>query len=659
MTMQPHPTATRELAMLKAALDAHAIVAITDPRGVILDVNDKFCELSQYPRAELVGATHRIVNSGLHDRAFFRGLWSSITAGRMWRGEIRNRARDGSLYWVDTVVVPMLDEHGRPERFVSIRYDVTARKQAEEAARSHEETRYNQLDSRLRCVWESVPHALTLTDAAGVVLDANPAAATLFAGAGRAALIGRGLAEHLHPEDRDAWLALQARGAAGESGFLRCRTSPAAGAARWIDCRTTPLQASEGLLSVAVDVTTQIEAEAALRHAKEAAESAERVKSAFLANMSHEIRTPLNAVLGMGEILAGTRLDEAQQGYLRTIRASGRALLDLVNDVLDYSKIESGRMELETLAFDLDQCIGDAIEIAGVLGRAKDVPIRLERAAGVPRWIQGDPGRLRQVLLNLLGNAVKFTSQGAITVRVECVAADESPQLRIAVRDSGIGIAPERQQLLFRPFAQAESSTSRKYGGTGLGLCICKQIVGLMGGSIGVRSRPGHGSEFAFTIPLFEAQPPAGAAPESAAGGPALPPLRVLLVEDNEINQLVARHMLDALGLQVDTVGDGRQAVDAVRSRACYDVVLMDVHMPVMGGPEAARLLRDNAGSGPRPWIIALSASTGEMERRACREAGMDDYVSKPLLAGALAAALARAPAAACGTGMSALLDPA
>jgi PAS domain S-box-containing protein len=391
--------------------------------------------------------------------------------------------------------------------------------------------------------------------------------------------------------------------------------------------------------------TLVAERTAQLAAATQAAEAANRAKSAFLANMSHEIRTPMNGVIGMIQLLAGTPLSDEQREYAQAADESAKSLLAIIDDVLDLSKIEAGRVEIEAVDFDLHSVVEQTASTFGARAREKALEFACVVEPGTPRYVRGDPLRLRQVLGNLVSNAIKFTSRGTVVLSARPLArAGGRVEVRFEVRDSGIGIAADKLAGLFTPFTQADVSTTRKFGGTGLGLSICKRLVELMGGTIGVESAEGKGSVFGFTLWFALAEVDGVAESASAVAAPARggEALRVLVVEDAPINQVVAVELLARLGHTAEVADDGGQALDVLR-KGGFDAVLMDCQMPGMDGYEATRRIRaGEAGDGNCAIpIIALTAHAMQGDRERCLQAGMNDYLAKPIVFEDLAAKLA------------------
>jgi len=504
-----------ELQNLRTAVDqsAHTIV-VTNPAGEIEYVNPAFEQSTGYAVSEALGKNPKILKSGGQDAAFYARLWGTISSGKIWRGQFRNRRKDGTFYWESATISPVLNAKKEIVHYIAIKENITDR----------------------------------------ISLEAN------------------------------------------------------------------------------------------LLEALDRAEAASHAKSDFLAVMSHELRTPLNGVLGFAELLATTPLDEEQQEYVETITSSGNHLLDVVNDILDFSSIEKGKLAMDSEPVALREIVEAATVAARQVARDKKLEFRCEIGLDVPDEILGDGRRIRQVLINLLGNAVKFTAQGAVELRVS--AKPGSEQLEFVVEDTGPGISEGLRELLFEPFIQEDSTLRRAHEGTGLGLAISQRLAKAMGGLISVTSLEGEGSTFTFQLPL--AQPEGKGFP---AADPVQEPaffaldqeVRILVVEDDSTNALLAGKMLTSLAYVPEFATHGREALDAW-APGKFAAILMDMRMPVMDGLEATRKIRERErGTDQHVPIIALTANVMPGDSDRCLEAGMDEFLSKPFTREALASKLAAA----------------
>lgn len=749
------------VAALLATLDAHAIVSATDVHGDITYANDRFCEVAGYSREELIGRNHRLLKSGEHPVDYYRAMWRTIAQGGVWQGEVCNRKKNGERYWVQATIAPILGAAGKPVGYVSIRTEITAQKNAELAAR--------RMEAYLRAILDCLGEGVYTLDREGRCVFMNREGARML-GFEVEELVGTPLHDRIHHHRPDGLplpaaecpihLAMQEnRIYRSEEEVFFCKD----GSPLPVKVTGAPLPDEGpwgGSVAVFSDRRLAEETRRRLEQAKEEAERAARLKSEFLAVMSHEIRTPLNGVIGMADLLLDTALDAEQAGFAKTIKLSADHLLGLIDEILDYSKLEAGAVTLEAIPVDVRALVDGCLEL--VAPRLKDKPVSayVHVAPEVPSGIEGDPARLRQILVNLLGNAAKFTERGEIALTVRTGADETESWIEFAVRDTGIGIAPEAIERLFTPFTQAEASTTRRFGGTGLGLAISRRLARLMGGDITVESQPGQGSTFRLRLPRQDAPIEKAAEPwlagrrfavvggtpalqtilrdllaswrigavleptaESffAAGGdgvialdettaqswlaaatrarrplfvflagdaaarreswkergawPLPSPLtqskvhdalsaafasreeasspvaaavqpfagrRILLAEDNAVNQRVAVAMLQKLGCQVAIANDGREAV-ALWQQEAFDLVLMDCQMPELDGFMAtAEIRRREPGTGRHTPIVAMTANALEGDREKCLAAGMDDYLSKPVTRARLEAVLAR-----------------
>ena len=635
----------RELADMKTAIDASALVSVTDAAGRIVGVNEHFARVSGYARDELIGKTHKIVNSGVHDAEFFKEMWTTIRSGRRWRGEVCNRAKDGSLYWVDMTISPLLDESGKPCQYIAIRSVITDSKLAA--------GRVAQARARLQAVLDHATRvAVVSTDANGRVVIFNKGAENLFGRMGEE-MAGRPLSALFAPEE----LAARARLSAMESarpvdGFealiedaRRGRTEAREWTCVRADGSSFPASLSmtemrdaagalDGYLMVAFDVSQEKAVRDALSGARDAALSLARAKAEFLANMSHEIRTPMNAVIGMTGLLLDTPLNAQQREFAETIRSAGQSLLAVIGDILDFSKIEAGKMSLEVLDFSPRAIVEEVAMLFAARAQQKGLEIVASCDDDLPARLRGDAGRLRQVLSNFAGNAVKFTEKGEVCVRARRLeGADGGVRVRFEVSDTGIGLDAKAQAKLFTAFTQADASTTRRYGGTGLGLAISKRLAELMGGAVGIDSEPGRGSTFWFelTLPRGEAVAP-----------PALPDMegaRVLVVDDNASNREIVSRQALSWRMRPQAFADAASALTALRAAAAqgdpFVLAIVDMQMPGMDGESFARAVRAEAAlSGLK--MVLLSSMAMSPDRGRLKDIGFDASLVKPVRKSAL-----------------------
>jgi PAS domain S-box-containing protein len=894
--------ALRETSAFRGALDQHTIISVTDARGRIIEANPPFCAVSGYALEELLGQDHRMLNSGHHPKSFWVEMWRTLASGRAWRGQICNRAKDGSLYWVDSIIAPFMNAEGKIERYVSIRNDITAQKRAEENLRESER--------RLRSIFEADPECVKLLSPDGRLVEMNPAGLAMVEAEGIEQVRSCGLAHFVLPAYRPAFEALHERAAAGEDGSLVFECEGLRGTRRWLEINTRVLRDDQGRLTgflgvsrditkqrkaelalqeserkaravfeqsyqyigvlstdgtlldvnnsalefaqvsrelvvgrpfwdtvwwrhspalqaqvresirraaagefvrtevivpdgrgelhvvdfslkpivneegrveliipegrditelrrtterleeaqvvakmgnwtfdllsgqvtwsshlyqlfgrrpedgppdyagvmadyepesarrldeavrkaategtpytlelrtskerpaaryirgegrarrdasgrvvalygTATDITAEVENAEVLRQAREQAEAASRAKSSFLANMSHEIRTPLTAIFGYSDMLredgeTGSLPAHAAQA-IEAIRNASRHLMTVLNDILDLSKIEAEQMRVERVPTPVVAIVREVADLMKPPAAGKGIALAAELASPVPEQVVSDPTRLRQILMNLVGNAVKFTEHGRVMVRLGRQGHDSVSRLVIDVEDTGPGMDWAQSKRLFMPFSQADETVTRRHGGTGLGLTICRRLARLMGGEVTLlRSEPGQGSCFRLTLP-FEpvegtamverlAAPPTAEQGGSRAASGVLRG-RVLLAEDGPDNQRLISFHLRRAGAKVSTAENGRIALEMIERAEAegqpFDLLLTDMQMPEMDGYTLTRTLR---ARGSKLAIVALTAHAMAEDRARCEAAGCDEYATKPIDPRALVATCA------------------
>ncbi len=600
-------------------------------------LNPRVEQIFGLSRERILNMEHRAMLPS--DQSHVLAEWDQKrAAGEPFQSEFRIQLKDGTCRWIDMRTSPVKDSEGQLAGTVGTIDDITVRKDAE--------AELGRLQSLLRLAIDAMPQRVFWKDRDSRFQGCNQAFASDVGLQSPLSVVGKTdndlhdalCASHYQADDRvvmftgapkrdyEEKLPLQ------DGGIKTVRT-----------CKI-PLKDDKGrivgVMGTYEDISEQKRKEEELHRAKEAAETAARAKGQFLANMSHEIRTPLNGVLGMVSLLLDSHLNTEQREWAETAQVSGEALLRLLNNVLDLSKAEAGKLSVEKISFNLRRTVEQCAELLHAEASHKGLTLTVDYQSSVPNYLIGDSARIRQILLNFLANAVKFTPSGCITVRTLGESLSSSDlRVRLSVIDTGIGISTEAEQSLFKPFSQADGSTTRRFGGTGLGLYIAKQVAELMGGSVGTSQNPGGGSTFWVDLPLARGREYVGAkpAPEKLHSSPQLEDRHILIAEDNPVNQVVASRIVQKLGCRVDIAANGVEAVSRWQQTK-YDLILMDGQMPELDGYGATGRIRDleRESGGRRTPIIALTAHALPGDKERCLAAGMDDYLSKPLQVDAL-----------------------
>lgn len=629
----------------QAALDAAAnMIVITSRDGIIEYVNPAFCETTGYRVDEVIGQKANNLNSGIHDAAFYQTMWQTVLQGKPWEGELSNRRKDGSIYQEQMTITPIIEE-GVISHFVAIKRDIT-----EEV---HTRTRLKLVETAI----QQIEQGIFITDARptaqqGPVIQYVNAGFSRITGITSEEAIGQRTEILRGPESDPLKIArFIAALTAGNRISLEMNYRRKDGTPYIAELHYSPVHDAQGQVSHFIGLLSDIgprkEAEEALRNARDQALETSRLKSEFLSTMSHEIRTPMNGIIGMTDLLLDTPLNPEQLDFTGIVRDSANALLTIINDILDFSKIEAGKLDIEITDFSPLQVVEGTVELLVAKAREKNLALMSFVDPSLPQRLRGDPTRLRQVLLNLISNAVKFTDRGTIELSAQCEQTGDAPRVRFEVRDTGIGISAATQHRLFQSFTQADSSTTRKYGGTGLGLAISKRLVELMDGEIGVISTEGKGSTFWFTLPLAQSNE---CSTSETTHHPLAHPVkgqRVLVVDDHTSDRKIIHRYLVSWGLVNDGASNGMEALKLMRDAADigmpYDIALIDFSMPGMDGIELAKTIRAQPDFKNTRLVLLTAYDQKDLFERALAS-GFSACLAKPIRQSQLFDSLADSP---------------
>jgi PAS domain S-box-containing protein len=566
----------RELENLNFAVDQHSIVAVTDIKGTILFANQKFSDVSGYANDELIGQNHRILNSGYHPRSFFTEMYKTISTGKIFRADICNRAKDGHLYWVDSTITPLKNRSGKIDRYIAIRSDITKLKEVE--AQLASDSLRMQLATNASGIgiweWDLKSNELVWDDWMFSLYGISPSSFSSTYEAWQACL---------HPEDLESSQQQLQDAVEGKRVFdPEFRVIHPNGEVRTLKAKAQVFRDENNqaikMIGVNYDITDRVDMLKMASEARDRAQKAAEAKSEFLANMSHEIRTPMNGVIGMLELLKQTKMDKDQAHKVKVAASSAQSLLTLLNDILDLSKIEAGKLELEHIPFNLNQLLSDSVEaLSNLIEDTQSTQLLIDIVGLDRNIVVGDPGRIRQIVTNLLSNAIKFTSKGEIVLKASLKETNTGQyRLTCSVRDSGIGIPEDKLSTLFQQFTQVDASTTRKYGGTGLGLSITKHLCHLMDGEIFVTSEEGKGSCFTFDIEVGIPEDK-----ERIVYPASLDEMKVLLIDQNFVSRSIHTRQFEAWGINLTAVESHRSALQELETSqdgkgVTFNVVIMD-----------------------------------------------------------------------------------
>ncbi|NOT83684.1 MAG: response regulator [Methylococcaceae bacterium] len=610
---------------LQYAFDQHAIISFSDAAGNFTRVNEKFCTLSEYSERELMGKNHWMMHAGDNSEAIYQDMVEKTGKGLVWHGELRSKTNTGKSYWVYATIVPFMNSAAQIYQLISIRTDITLSKRLEE--------QITESKNFIQKLTDTMTQGVYAIDRQGVCSFWNKQAEYLLGWTQREVIMRQMGALVVYLDSDGNTITLDDTFLTEQTKTIEARVRSKEGVTFPVSVTTAPLHENNKIIGHVVvfqDISDLKEQQRLLNEAMQAAETANHTKSAFLANMSHEIRTPMNGIIGMTDLALDTELTTEQREFLNISKNSANALLTIINDILDFSKIEAGKLELDAVEFDLYQVIRETVKNLSIRAYQKGLEMILDTADDVPRYLIGDSGRLAQIIINLIGNAIKFTERGEIIVRIRLHSQkDQQTCLQFAIEDTGIGIPEDRQKDVFSSFSQVDASVFRKYGGTGLGLSIAKQLVELMRGKIGVTSQLNKGTSFYFTAwfktPLK--------AIETIKPLPTLSTMRVLVVDDNKRLLNLMGHSLTSWGMQVLVAKDANEALETlhrekVQGNALHLLVL-DEELPDMDGfTLTEQIQQENLSTAP---VVMLLSSIYSVGRSRKQTANIACIISKPV----------------------------